>query len=243
MSTATWGRASWWRQGQLSQKREEKPQQRRPSPWTCCASPGRLSRSERFVLNRGAANSGIRHQRVRQTEQQSFPSAALIKQLISCELRWMCCCRLWVWGLGPSQNKGKGTDLGSVGMKLENWFDLARFSPLMKDFTSFTGHMNLCYSNLSLWSHLSFQTLSNLRHSVFCVLIHLPLAACGFPKADFSSRRDPLRDLSCLPESWKYGKRKMKKFSILRYFIMHKRKEVYILTELKKFNVKVCGYW
>lgn len=69
------------------------------------------------------------------------------------------------------------------------WFNLARFSPVLKDLSSFTGDMNLCYSNPSPCSHLAFQMLSSLRDScllcfnspVFCVLIHLSLAAC-FPQ-------------------------------------------------------------
>lgn len=44
-----------------------------------------------------ASTSGIRHQRERENKEQSFPSAALITQLIRWKLRWMCCCCLWVW--------------------------------------------------------------------------------------------------------------------------------------------------
>lgn len=121
-----------------------------------------------------AATSGISHQRERENKEQSFPSAALIKQLIRSKLRWMCCCSLRVWGPSPGQNKGKGANFGSVGMKLETWFYLARFSPVLKDFTSFTGGMNLSYSNPSPCSRLAFQTLSSLRD--FCLLCFNPPA-------------------------------------------------------------------
>lgn len=173
------------------------------------------------MLNCGPAKGGIRHQRERETKQQSFPSAALIKQLIRCELRWMCCCKLWVWGPGPSQSKGKGTDLGSVGMKPENFYYLIyqdflhcrRTLPVLQ--VIWTCVIATCLLDL-IW-HFKHRPIWGT--SVFCVLIHLPLAACGFPKADFSSRRDPLTDLSCLPESWKNEKGKI--FSILQYFIIY----------------------
>lgn len=161
-----------------------------------------LTRKAQPLKELYAATSGIKHQRERENKEQSFPSAALINQLIRCELRWMCCCSLWVSGPSSSQKKGKGENFVSVGMKLETQFYLGRFSPVLMDFTSFTGDMKLSYSSTSPCSHLAFQTLSSLRD--FCLLCFNPpiFGSLWCPQDRLSSWTAPLRDPSCLlPES------------------------------------------
>lgn len=91
-SGVTWGGASWWHK--VNYLRREK---KSPAEETFTLNLPCVTRKAQPLKELCAATSGSRHQREREHKKQTFPSAALIKQLIRCELRWMCCCSLWVW--------------------------------------------------------------------------------------------------------------------------------------------------